>query len=72
MLTTKLFVHLFDFRLTSVYFCFNFSDISRLQQYQAMDRTRPFKRHLVTKDWVSACIDKGEILTERHYQPIPD
>ncbi|XP_072034969.1 DNA ligase 4-like [Amphiura filiformis] len=48
------------------------SDVSRLQQYRALDRTRPFKRHIVTKEWVSECIESERLLTERHYQPVPE
>ncbi|XP_041359150.1 DNA ligase 4-like [Gigantopelta aegis] len=44
-------------------------DVSRLQQLRDVRRRRTKKFHIVTEAWVRACLEDGELCTERIYEP---
>ena len=46
-----------------------YSDLSRLGEFRALNRGRARKFHIVSEDWVGACVDAGKLLSERNYEP---
>jgi hypothetical protein len=43
------------------------SDLKRIDQLKRINRTREKKLHIVSKDWVEVCIDKGRLVNELEF-----
>lgn len=48
---------------------FFFSDLTRVHSLKQERRKRTRKFHIVTQDWVRACMEEGSLVNERAYEP---
>ncbi|XP_031573134.1 DNA ligase 4-like [Actinia tenebrosa] len=50
---------------------FDERDLTRLPELRQIMRSRQQKHHFVTQDWVTQSIEKGQLLQERPFAPVP-
>lgn len=53
-----------------MFFCFVYSDLSRVSELKKERRSRIKKFHIVTPAWVKQCMEEGSVINERAFEPV--